>query len=208
MTNLKNYILLKMKVLTIVLIIVMFNFAHAQMRPGYTQYVLNNYIINPAVAGIENYTDVKLSHRHQWVGIQDAPVTTYFTIHGPIGKDDSRTTATSFDMANENPRGKPFSENYESAKPHHGWGMQVINDVTGPLNRFSMYGTYSYHQGITPKVSIAAGISVGFTNNSLNTSKLIFDVPVDPAVAGSGYLNKFRPDINAGVWLYSADFFV
>jgi type IX secretion system PorP/SprF family membrane protein len=60
--------------------------AFAQQRPHYTQYILNNYIINPAVAGIENYTDIKISHRHQWVGIQDAPVTTYFTIHGSIGK--------------------------------------------------------------------------------------------------------------------------
>jgi type IX secretion system PorP/SprF family membrane protein len=56
----------------------------AQQLPHYTQYVLNNYIINPAVAGIENYTDVKISHRHQWVGIDGAPVTTYLTIHGPI----------------------------------------------------------------------------------------------------------------------------
>ncbi len=196
-----------MKNLTIVLILMTANFANAQMRPGYTQYVLNNYIINPAVAGIENYTDVKLSHRHQWVGIQDAPVTTYVTIHGPIGKNDDRSTATSFDMANENPRGRQFSENYESAKPHHGWGMQMINDQTGPLNRFSLYGTYAYHIGISPRTSIAAGFSAGFTNNSLNTGKLIFETPVDPAVAGSGYLNKIRPDINAGVWLYSADFF-
>ena len=66
---------------------------HAQQKPQYTQYILNNYIINPALTGIENYTDVKLSHRHQWVGFQDAPVTTYFTIHKPIEKQDDRTTA-------------------------------------------------------------------------------------------------------------------
>ena len=40
--------------------------AEAQQRPYYTQYILNNYIINPAVAGIENYWDVKMSHRLQW----------------------------------------------------------------------------------------------------------------------------------------------
>ncbi|HNL83547.1 MAG TPA: type IX secretion system membrane protein PorP/SprF, partial [Chitinophagaceae bacterium] len=60
---------------------------NAQQRPYYTQYILNNFIVNPAVAGIENYTDVKLSHRMQWVGLQDAPVTTYFTIHAPLKKD-------------------------------------------------------------------------------------------------------------------------
>lgn len=39
--------------------------AAAQQRPYYTQYIMNNYIINPAVAGIENYWDVKASHRLQ-----------------------------------------------------------------------------------------------------------------------------------------------
>src|SRR3569833_1316890 len=67
----------------------------AQQKPEYTQYILNNYILNPALTGIENYTDVKISHRHQWVGIQDAPVTTYLTVHGPLGKHDERASATS-----------------------------------------------------------------------------------------------------------------
>lgn len=181
--------------------------AIAQQRPHYTQYILNNYIINPAVAGIENYTDVKMSHRHQWVGIQDAPVTTYLTIHGSIGKDDDRTNPTSNTPEGENPRGKSYWQQYSSAKPHHGWGATVINDQTGALKRFSAYGTYAYHRGISARTSISAGISMGVTNNSLNTSKLIFENAIDPAVAGSGTLNTFRPDINAGIWLYSADYF-
>jgi len=181
--------------------------AHGQTRPHYTQYILNNYIINPAVAGIENYTDIKISHRHQWVGIQDAPVTTYITAHGSIGKEDSRTNPTSLLPEGENPRGQQYWEQYNSAKPHHGWGAQVINDRTGPLNRLSVYGTYAYHLGISAQTSIAAGISVGMTNNSLRTDKLIFDNPIDPAVASSKLINKWRPDLNLGVYLYSANFF-
>src|SRR3954470_16811434 len=76
----------------------------AQQQPHYTQYILNQYILNPALTGIENYTDIKLSHRHQWVGLQDAPVTTYLTVHTPIGKKDYRTTATSSSVPGENPR--------------------------------------------------------------------------------------------------------
>ena len=45
--------------------------AMAQQRPHYTQYILNNYILNPALSGIENYTDVKISTRDQWVGLND-----------------------------------------------------------------------------------------------------------------------------------------
>lgn len=201
-------LMVQKKVITYMLLTFLYtSLVNAQQRPHYTQYILNNYIINPAVAGIENYTDIKISHRHQWVGILDAPVTTYVTVHGSIGKEDSRTNPTTFSPEGENPRGRAYWESYTSAKPHHGWGFTMINDRTGALNRFSAYGTYAYHLGIGPRTSLSGGISVGVTNNALNTSKLLFDNPIDPAVASSGYLNKLRPDVNAGLWLYSADFF-
>ncbi len=182
--------------------------SYAQQLPHYTQYVINNFILNPAVAGIENYTDVKISHRRQWVGIDGAPVTTYFTIHAPLKKMDyARETATGFHASGENPRGKAYWHDYEKADPHAGIGLTILNDRTGPLNRFSAYATYAYHIGISSKTSLSAGISAGIKNTSLNASKLSFDVPVDPAVSGSGYLNRVGADMNAGLWLYSSDYF-
>ena len=182
----------------------------AQQRPYYTQYIMNNYIINPAVAGIENYWDVKASHRLQWVGLQDAPVTTYLTIHGPLKKSAyDRESATSFHASGQNPRGEAYWQDYTSAEPHHGVGFTILNDKTGPLSRFAAYGTYSYHIGISPTASLAAGVSVGFTNMSLDASKLNFGgTTVDPAVAGSGVINKIKPDISAGLWLYAKNYFL
>ncbi|HEX8331285.1 MAG TPA: PorP/SprF family type IX secretion system membrane protein, partial [Segetibacter sp.] len=200
----------KLKLALIVFAVIYTLTCSAQQRPHYTQYVINNYIINPAVAGIENYTDVKISHRHQWVGLQDAPVTTYVTIHAPLRKSDyTRETATGFSPSGDNPRGKSYWQDYTSAPPHHGIGFTMINDKAGPLNRFAAYGTYAYHRGISERTSIAGGISAGLQNMTLNTGKLDFGTqyPVDPAVAGSGYLNRLTPDINAGVWLYSSDYF-
>jgi type IX secretion system PorP/SprF family membrane protein len=182
----------------------------AQQKPHYSQYVLNQYILNPALTGIENYVDVKLSHRHQWVGLEGAPVTTYATIHGAIGKKDYRTSPTSYRVPGENPRGKSYWEDYTAAEPHHGIGLQVINDRTGPLNAFSAYATYAYHIAVGVRTSLAAGFGAGFTNLSLNSSKLDFGPanPVDPAVFTSGQINNFKPDFNAGLYLYSADYFV
>ena len=183
---------------------------HAQQQPQYTQYVINNYIINPAITGIENYTDVKISHRHQWVGLQDAPVTTYLTIHKPLGKQDDRTTATSFELPGENPRGHSYWSDYEAAKPHSGIGLKVINDRTGPLNRFAGYVSYAYHVGISPQTSISAGFEAGLVNLSLDRSKLDFGAanPVDPAVYNSGEINRLKPDFGAGIWIYSSDYFI
>ena len=200
--RLKNWILL--------LGLFCFTVGSAQQRPYYTQYIMNNYIINPAVAGIENYWDVKASHRLQWVGLQDAPVTTYITFHGPLSKNPyERESATSFHASGQNPRGQAYWQDYTSAEPHHGVGFTMLNDKTGPLNRFAAYGTYAYHIGISPKTSLSAGVSVGFTNMSLDASKLNFGgTTVDPAVAGSGVINKIKPDISAGLWLYSKDYFL
>jgi type IX secretion system PorP/SprF family membrane protein len=182
--------------------------AMAQQKPHYTQYIMNQYIINPALSGIENYTDIKVSHRHQWVGFNgEEPVTTYFTIHAPLGKTDTRTTATSFDMANENPRGNAYWESYTAAEPHHGIGLQVLNDRTFALNRFSINATYAYHIGLGAQTSLAGGIAFGMSNMSLNASKLNFAVPVDPAVAGTGFLNTWQPDLTIGLYLYGSNYF-
>jgi type IX secretion system PorP/SprF family membrane protein len=201
---------MKRKVLMVFMGLVSCMTTLAQQKPHYTQYVLNQYIVNPALSGIENYTDLKLSHRHQWVGIQDAPVTSYLSVHGPIGKADYRKTATSFDLKGENPRGKRYWEEYTAPEPHHGIGMQVINDITGPLRNFSVYGTYAYHLALSPRTTLAGGFGVGFNRISLDADKLDFgDVVVDPAVySTTGILNKTRLDLMAGFYLYSPDYFI
>lgn len=196
------------KIMTLCFIVTACMQTIAQQKPHYTQYILNQYIINPALTGIENYTDIKVSHRHQWAGINGAPVTTYLTAHTSLGKKDYRTTATSFEVPGENPRGQRYWEDYTAAEPHHGIGLQIINDKTGPLGQFSAYATYAYHIGLSPRTSLAAGFGAGFSRVSLQTDKLQFAVPVDPAVYTSGSINQFKPDFTAGLYLYSADYFV
>ena len=181
----------------------------AQQRPHYTQYILNNYILNPALTGIENYVDVKASGRDQWVGLNGAPRTAYLTVHGPIGKKDLKTTATSFEVPGENPRGNSYWENYTSSEPHHGVGLTVINDQTGLLSRFSGTVSYAYHLGLSPKLNLSAGFAGGISKISYDRSKATPNDPADPALGGgNGVISKIRPDVSAGLWLYSADYFV
>lgn len=181
----------------------------AQQQPHYTQYVMNQYIVNPAITGIENYTDIKLSHRHQWAGLEGAPVTTYFTAHKSLGKTDDRTTATSFSVDGENPRGKGYWQDYTAAAPHHGIGLQVVNDRMGLLNNLSAALTYAYHLGLSPRTSLAAGFGAGISQMTLDGNKANFGrVAVDPAVSSSNELNRIKPNLSAGLYLYSADYFL
>jgi type IX secretion system PorP/SprF family membrane protein len=185
-------------------------YSFAQQRPYYTQYILNNFIINPAIAGIENYWDVKASHREQWVGLDGAPVTSYLTIQGPLSKNTmSRENATSIRPEGENPRGRTYMEGYQSTDPHHGIGLTFLNDRTGPLNRFALTGTYAYHLPLNERTSIGAGASIGIQNLSLKTTQLDFGTayPVDPVVGSNSLINTIRPDISLGVWVYNARWF-
>lgn len=199
-----------MKRLLFILLIPIAIKTSAQQKPYYTQYILNNYILNPALSGIENYTDIKLSYRNQWTGIEGAPVTIYLSAQTPIGKKDYRTTATSFEVPGENPRGKSYWEDYTAPAPHHGIGLIVMNDKTGYLSRFSAYATYAYHKGLSAKTTLAAGFLGGISQVSLDRSKIEWGTldPNDPAIGyNNGELKKLRPEVGAGLWLYSADYF-
>ncbi|MBI2729617.1 MAG: type IX secretion system membrane protein PorP/SprF [Sphingobacteriales bacterium] len=197
------------KILFLILFSCLCGSINAQQRPYYTQYVMNNYILNPAISGIENYTDVKLSYRNQWVGIEGAPQTFYFTIHGPIGKKDYRQTATSFDMKGENPRGKAYWEEYTAPEPHHGVGFSMVNYKTGYINRFFINASYAYHLGLSPKTNLAAGFAGGISTIGIDASQIKLANPIDPAIGNSiATLRRTKAELSAGLWLYSSDYFV
>ena len=62
----------------------------AQQLPVYTQYVFNEYMMNPAVAGTVDHMPIRLTYRDQWTGFTDmtgnniAPKTFTFSGHTPI----------------------------------------------------------------------------------------------------------------------------
>ena len=56
--------------------------SYSQQLPQVTQFMINNYAVNPAVAGMYDYFQVKTTIRNQWVGITDAPRTTILSIYG------------------------------------------------------------------------------------------------------------------------------
>ncbi len=58
--------------------------AKAQQEPQYTQYMYNTLTVNPAYTGSPGYLEASLLHRSQWVGIDGAPTTQSFALHGPI----------------------------------------------------------------------------------------------------------------------------
>ena len=55
----------------------------AQGYPVYNQYFNNPFLINPAFVGTSGYVEANATHRRQWMGIEDAPITTTLNIQYP-----------------------------------------------------------------------------------------------------------------------------
>jgi type IX secretion system PorP/SprF family membrane protein len=192
--------------------LLMVGYSYAQQQPYYTQYILNNFILNPALAGIENYWDLKVSYRNQWTGLNGAPTTLYLTINAPLGKSDYdyETPVTVPDLPAKNLGAKQFWMEYTAPPAHSGIGFTILNDKTGPLSRIAAYGSYAYHLPVGAKTSLSFGLSLGVQEVNVDVNGVDFGQanPIDPAALGSGYLNKLEPDVNAGLWLSNKSFFV
>ncbi len=116
---------------------------NAQQLPQYTQYMLNDLAINPAVAGKNDYADVRSNNRYQWVGITDAPRTYMLTVHAPFKKRNM------------------------------GLGAQVYTDIVGPTRRVGISLSYAYHVKLTGKTRLSFGISGGIQQWGIDGHKLV-----------------------------------
>lgn len=158
----------------------------AQQPPQYTQYIFNNYLINPAVGGSNDYIDVKLGYRTQWVGFGAAPKTYFLSIHSPLRGTGGREPRK-FGTGN-----------------HHAIGGYAIKDQTGPIDRMGAYLSYSYHVRLGYKLRASLGFFAGALQYRLNSSGLRTAEP-DPDITS---ISAITPDASVGGWLYSDKYFV
>ena len=70
------------KILGLVFAVFFVNILLGQQLPQITQYMHNNYTVNPAIAGMYDYYQVNSTIRNQWIGINDGPRTSIISIYG------------------------------------------------------------------------------------------------------------------------------
>lgn len=74
------------KILIAISIMFMVTGIYAQQLPFTSQYMFNDYLINPAVGGSLDYIPFSLSVRSQWSGLEGSPKTQFFSAHSKVGK--------------------------------------------------------------------------------------------------------------------------
>jgi type IX secretion system PorP/SprF family membrane protein len=58
--------------------------APALLQPSGTQWYQNQYLANPAMAGVDSGMHLNAAYRRQWSGMEGAPKTAFFTADGPV----------------------------------------------------------------------------------------------------------------------------
>ena len=75
------------KIFILSFVLLTFSFVDAQQINMFSQYMFNQYSINPAVAGTKDYMPIALSYRRLWTGIDDAPTIQMISGHTSISDD-------------------------------------------------------------------------------------------------------------------------
>ena len=123
-------------------LIVLVTNAVAQQLPQYSQYMLNQMAINPAVAGKDDFSEVRSNNRLQWFGITDAPRTYMLTLQGPIKTKNM------------------------------GIGMNLYTDIVGPTRRTGLNFSYAYHLKLKEDMHLSMGVYGGILQWGVDGNKL------------------------------------
>lgn len=61
--------------------------SYSQQIVMHSQYMINSFVLNPAVAGTKTYAPFVIGLRRQWMGIKEAPVSQHISYHTSISEN-------------------------------------------------------------------------------------------------------------------------
>ncbi|MFH1321662.1 MAG: type IX secretion system membrane protein PorP/SprF [Bacteroidota bacterium] len=160
-----------------------FSSSHAQQLQQYSQYILNDFVLNPAIAGSQDYYELKLNGRYQWVGIPGSPKT--FTL----------------------------SMNMPHKKKNVGLGGYIYCDDAGPFTRTGINFAYAYHIHFSEDpersgVKLSLGLFGGLMQYKIDGSEIILAHEEEETFIYDKKQSVIVPDVTMGFYLYSDRFFI
>lgn len=161
-------------------------FVRAQFDPQIGQYMFMRSVYNPAAVGEGDLMRVYGSHRMQFTGIMDAPMTTNFS----------------------------FSSPFVIGKTSHAAGVRFMNDRFGLFSNQSFYAEYAYRIKLG-KGYLSVGADLGFINLSFAVDSVnlkdVADLVKDhayhnatdnaiPEISGQNGVSGMGFDLGVGVY--------
>lgn len=162
---------------------------NAQENIVLSQYIHNQYAINPAFGGSRNAFTFFGAYKMQWSGVEQAPSKQLLTLHSPLKND------------------------------HMALGLKVSNSTFSVINYTNVMASYTYRVNVGASSYLALGLEGGVALNASNWSQVESIDLDDPLFAentastspsaGAGlayYGNKFYISLSApSLFYYNQD---
>ena len=148
-----------------------------QQQFVFTNYLLNEYYYNPALAGSKDVHYANLITRQQWAGFEDAPFTVMGNFYGSIRNEKK-----------------------------HGYGISLMSDRTGITQNTMVYLNYAYHVNLGSSLRMGLGVKPGFMQYRIKLYDAQLADQGDDILTGNVFTANAL-DLNSGLHLYSDRFF-
>jgi len=162
----------------------------AQQMPVYSQYFINGFLVNPALAGSDGTIKLQLSARNYMIGIKESPKTLTASANGRLLRQKTGVR-----------KGKVTSQ---SGKV--GMGGLVYSDRSGLVNRIGLQYTYAYHIDFY-RSQLSLGLLAALSQTRIDANKLDFNEPEPLLREGFGNL-AYVPDAGLGIFYKKQEYYI
>jgi len=152
--------------------------SYGQQRAGYSNFLMNSYYFNPAIAGSKKVHEANIAYRNQWVGFDGAPVLMMGNFMGSY-KNEGKV----------------------------GYGATVLSEQKGLTSNTTIYLNYAYHLRLSENMRLGLGVQPGYMQHRIRLYDAQIVDAGDEVLDGTVY-SANAIDVNAGFHLYSPKFFV
>jgi len=151
--------------------------ARAQQISRRTQFAINTFMVNPAVAGTQNYSPIFVSYRNQWAGFKGAPTTFMASAHTKLQHGIGVGAVAYSDNT-----GGAISES----------GAELSGAYSIDLNNFD---------------AVSFGLSLNASQYKFDNASLVVQDQTDQALNGMQAESHFNVDATFGFLIYGEKYY-
>lgn len=187
----------------------------AQQRMQQSQYLTNAFLVNPALAGTEQYLDLKLGYQHLWAGFEGAPRSLFISAHRGLLQNPGNLKGNEVSSLPAPGRGR-YLPTFKEKGPDQlepmrritmGVGGMLYSEQTGPVSYNGLGFSYSVNLLFKGDWHLALGANLDLMNYRVDPDQVTLTDPNDLTVLGSRN-SLFLPGINMGFALFNNNFFI
>ena len=162
----------------------------SQQMPVYSQYFINGFVVNPAMAGSDGTFKFQLSARDYMIGFKKSPKTFTASLNGRLLRQKVGVS-----------RGKVTKQSGRL-----GMGGLVYSDFNGLVNRIGLQYSYAYHINFSQS-QLSFGLSAALSQTRIDADQLDFNDPEPLLKEGFGNM-AYVPDAALGIFYKKQEYYI